>query len=110
MNARRSTRIATGAATNNTLRDHSEDEGNNDVEFIAEDPGMDEAPEEKKPRAKKRKAPANSKQGGRAAPKRFRGIRGKLEGMNDMPLDIWNEVCRSIVLTPVRCSHIETRS
>ncbi len=102
MNARRSTRIATGAATNHTLRDQSEGDDANDIEFIAEDPGMDEVPDEKKPRAKKRKAPANSKQGGRAAPKKFRGIRGKLEGMNDMPLDIWNEVCRSIVPTPVR--------
>lgn len=96
MNARRSNRIATGATTNNTLRDQSDYEDMDDIEFLAEDPGMDEPPDEppveKKPRAKKRKAPANSKQGGRAAPKKFRGIRGKLEGMNDMPLDIWNEV------------------
>ncbi|KJA21129.1 hypothetical protein HYPSUDRAFT_42500 [Hypholoma sublateritium FD-334 SS-4] len=103
MNARRSTRIATGAATNN-LRDQSEDEDMNDIEFVAEDPGVDEPPAEKKPRAKKRKAPANSKQGGRAAPKKFRGIRGKLEGMNDMPLDIWNEIF--MYLQPIDLLHL----
>ena len=59
---------------------------------VGESPRIDGPPAEQKPRGKKRKASTNAQQDGKPSPKRYRGMRGKLEGMNEMPLDIWHEV------------------
>lgn len=96
MSSGHSTRLP---AVSSTLPEVKELKDMSDYDFIAEVPGTDELPSEKKQRGRKRKVSTKSKPDGQAAPKKFRGNRGKLEGMNDMPLDMWNEVCR-----PLFCS------
>ncbi len=81
---------ATGI-TNSNLQEDSEDPMD-DTEFVMENPRIDGPPAEQKPRGKKRKASKNAQRDGKPSPKRYRGMRGKLEGMNEMPLDIWHEV------------------
>lgn len=88
MSSRRSICTATGTP-NGTLREELGAEDHvNDHEFITDGP-----PAEQRPQGKKRRASTKAKQGGKPSPKKYRGIRGKLEGMNEMPLDIWHEVC-----------------
>lgn len=88
MSSRRSICTATGTP-NGTLREELGAEDHvNDHEFITDGP-----PAEQTPQGKKRRASTKAKQGGKPSPKKYRGIRGKLEGMNEMPLDIWHEVC-----------------
>ena len=85
----RSIRAATGF-TNSNLHEGLEDPMNDFK--VAESPRIDGPPAEQKPRGKKRKVSTKAQKGGKPPPKKYRGNRGKLEGMNEMPLDIWHEV------------------
>ncbi|KJA27584.1 hypothetical protein HYPSUDRAFT_62657 [Hypholoma sublateritium FD-334 SS-4] len=104
--------ICTAIGTTNrdgTLHEESKSEHHmNDYELISVGPSTDSPPAEQIPQVKKRKASTKAKQGGKTAHKKYRGIRGKLEGMNEMPLDIWHEIFME--LHPIDLVHLSRTS